>query len=267
MTDTATETQTTENEAPVFPDEMAKASFEVLSNLIKERNSKVSQINAAKGDQQTLMEELRESSDNPDAVAAREARDKAQEALDEAILALDKAVRPEVQEVMAKAGDTKEAEAKIKEYDEKVKPGANFFKKMYGEDLAKHLPPLSRLRGFSTKGAGSSGRRVRGYSVDLTVDDEKRSFDNLASAAKYLSLDTTQIQEKFFEAAGIGDGPLKNAPDRVDFTVEYTETDEDGNTESTVAHFVATRDVKDDSGNDETETETSEANAEQVAAL
>jgi hypothetical protein len=53
----------------------------------------------------------------------------------------------------------------------------------------------------------------------------------------------------------------------VDFTVEYTETDEDGNTESTVAHFVATRDVKDDSGNDETETETSEANAEQVAAL
>lgn len=252
MTDTTTEAaETQENQAPVFPDEMAKMSFEMLSGLIKERNSEVSKINAAKGDQQTLMEDLRESSQRPDAVKAREARDKAQEALDEAILALDKAVRPEVQEVLESAGDTKEAEAKIKEYDEKVKPGTNYFKKMYGEDLAKHLPPLSRLRGFSTKGAGSSGRRVRGFSVEVTVDDETRNFENLASAAKYLELDTTQVQEAFFEAAGGKDKPLKEIADRVDFTVEYTEVDEDGTESTTTANLIATRDVKDEAATED----------------
>jgi hypothetical protein len=253
---TATDTEATTSEAtpaeqekPNFPDEMSKMSYDMLSNLIKERNAEVAKINAAKGDQQTLMEQLRETSTNPEAVAAREELAKAKEAYDEAVLKLDAVVRPEVQEAMASAGDTKGAEEKIKGFDEKIKPGSAYFKKMYGENLAKHLPALVRLKGFSTKGAGSSGRRVRGYSVDVTVDgvDGVQHFDNLASAAKYLVVDTSQVQEAFFKASGIGEtGALKDAPDTVNFTVEYTETYDDDSTEQKTAHLVATRDAKDE---------------------
>lgn len=252
----AQEQATEQVEEIKFPDEMAKMSFETLTNLIKSRNAKVAEINASKGDAQSLMETLRETSESPEAVAAREARDKAQAELDEAILALDKAVRPLVKEMQESAGDTKDAEAEVTSYDGQIKPGSAFFKKMYGEELAKRLPSLVRIKGFSTRGAGASGRRVRGFSVDVTTDDVTEGFDNLASAAKYLDLDTSQLQEAFFKAAGLGDnGKLKEAPDRVDFSVEYVDTDEDGNEETKTANLVATRDAKVEAEPDEDESE------------
>jgi hypothetical protein len=250
--------ETTESEKPNFPDEMARMAFEQLVTLITERNADVAKINASKGDQQTLMEQLRESSTNPEAVQLREDIRVLTERLDEAVLALDSVVRPEVQEAMASAGDTEGAEARIKAHDEKIKPGSAYFKKMYGENLAKHLPSLVRLKGFSTKGAGSSGRRVRGFSVSVETEAGIEYFDNLASAAKYLVVDTTQLQEKFFAAAGGPDIALKDAPDTVNFEVEYTETYDDDTTEQKTAKLVATRDAKDEApaaepeANDET---------------
>jgi len=240
--------ETEDEEVLNFPDEMAELSFNTLEDLINERNAAVAKVNASKGDAQTLMENLRENSNKPAAVKAREARDKYQELLDEAILALDEAVRPEVKETIEKAGDTSEGEAEIKQFDERIKPGLTYFKKSYGEDLASHLPSLARLKNASMRATGSGGRRVRGYTVTVTADGKATDFENIASAAKYLEQDTSVLQEAFFKAAGIGaEGKLADAPDRVDFTVEYTDTYEDGSSEDKVASIFATRTEKQDS--------------------
>lgn len=228
-------------EAPQFPDEMSQEMFKTIVNLITQRNGLVGKVNAVKGDQQTLTEQLIESSTSKDAVAARKRRDKAKAELDQAELDLYAAIKPEVEATLADAeGSAKKIEDDIKELDGKIKPAQNFFKKMYGENLSKHLPSLERLKGFSTRGAGSSGRRVRGYTVDVTCDGETTGFDNMAGAAKYLGVETTALQEAFFSAAGNPEA-LKDAPDRVDFSVEYTDTYDDGSTEIKTATLVAAR--------------------------
>ena len=233
-------------ERPPFPDEMAEASFNTLVSLIEARNSEVGKINAVKGDRVALTEQVEAQSTKAEIVEARNARDEAQAVLDEAVMALHAVVTPEVDALLADAeGSVKEAEEAVKEQDAKIKPGVQFFKKMFGEDLAGHLPALARLKGFSTKGAGSSGRRVRGYTVDVTVDGETRGFDNLASAAKYLVVDTSVLQEAFFAAAGNPE-KLKDAPNRVDFDVTFTETYADETTGENTAHLVATREEKDE---------------------
>lgn len=233
-----------------FPDEMAKMSFDMLAGKINERNAEVGKINAVKGDRQTLTEQLEASSTNPDAVAARKARDEAQAALDEAIMALHKAVQPEVTSLLENAeSSVKEIEEKVKELDGIIKPGTTYLRKSYGDDLAKALPPLARLKGFSTKGAGSSGRRIRGYSVAVTVDGEVTGFDNVAGAAKFLELDTAVLQEAFFKAAGDPE-KLADAPNRVEFNIDYTETYEDDSTEQKTAKVLCEREAKDDAANE-----------------
>lgn len=241
MTEQVTEAQVEEQAGPVFPDEMAEMAFRQLEKLINDRNAEVGKINAVKGDRQTLTEQLEENSTSPAAVDARKRRDAAQAALDEAIMDLHKAVQPEVDSLLANAeGSVKDIEEKVKEMDSTIKPGINYFKKLTSEELAKHLPPLQRLKGFSTKGAGSTGRRVRGYDVAVSIDGEVTGFENLASAAKFLDVETAVLQEKFFEAAG-NPAKLADAPDRVDFTVAYVETYDDGSTEDKEAQVVAER--------------------------
>lgn len=240
MTDVVTEQDSAAqapaaDEGPKFSGPEAEVSFNMIKNLIVERNNKVGRINAVKGDRQTLMEQLRETSDSPSAVEARARRDQAQEALDEAILDLDAAVRPEVEAVIADSeGAAKNLEEEVKELDGKIKPATSFFKKMFGEDLAKYLPGLERLKGFSTRGSGSGGRRIRGYNATVTIDGKSTSFDNVASVAKYLDLETVDLQKAFFDAAGNPEA-LKDAPDVVEFSVTYTETFDDGSNEERTA--------------------------------
>lgn len=244
-TEAAVETEVQIEETPNFPDEMAEAAFKQLSNLISQRNSKVGQINAVKGDRQTLTEQVAAESDNPSIVSARQAEQAAKEAWDEAVMALHSVVTPEVDRLLSDSeSSVKEIEEQVKELDSTIKPGSNYFKKMYGENLAKFLPSLARLKGFSTKGAGASGRRVRGFDVAVTIDGETQGFENFASAAKYLDLETAALQEAFFKAAGKDN--LKDIADRVDFTVTYTDTDENGNTDEYEATVIATREVKED---------------------
>lgn len=247
---------TSTDEAPVFPDQMAQVTFETINSLIAARNTLVGKINAVKGDRQTLSEQLTESSTNPDAVEARKRRDEAQALLDDAIMDLHKAIQPEIEAVLADSdGASASIEEEIKEADAKIKPAMTFFKKMYDKDdnkLSEYLTPLERLKGFSTRGAGSTGRRVRGYAADVTVNGETTGFDNLAGAAKFLGVDTPKLQEAFFAAAGNPE-KLKDAPDRVDFEVTYTEEYEDGTSEVVTAKIVATREAKAEDEVDEAE--------------
>lgn len=252
MADEVVEVEETEEvEAPVFPDNTAEVTFNMINQLITERNDQVAKINAVKGDADNLRKQLEETSTDPRAVEAREARDKAQAALDEALEALHSAVDEEVQSTLRDSdGKAKEIEESIKELDGKIKPATNFFKKMYGENLAKHLHSLERLKGFSTRGAGSSGRRVRGYDAEVVIDGESTTYDNLAGAAKYLGVETSDLQKGFFEAAGNPE-QLKDAPDTVEFDFAYTETYDDGTSTDKSAHVVCRREAKEQESSDE----------------
>lgn len=258
---TEQQVETTESqveEKPVFPDEMAELSFKTLSDLIANRNSEVGKVNAVKGDRQTLTEQIEAQSTKPEIVEARERVAKIQEALDEAVMALHAVVTPEVNSLLEDAeSSVKDTEAKVKEYDEKIKPGLKYFKKMYGENLAKHLPALARLKGFSTKGAGATGRRVRGFDVAVTIDGETTAFENMAQAAKYLEVETATLQEAFFKASG--KESLKDVGDRVDFNVTFTEVDEAGAESENTAQVVATRTVKHDEAEASDEAEADES--------
>lgn len=223
-----------ETEVPQFKDDMQRMAYEQLEGFIKQRNSLVGTANAANGDRVTLKEQIAEESTDAEIVAAREARD-------EAIERLEALVNPKVDEVMANAKEATEGlEEKIKEIDAVLKPGLNYLRKLYGDEFADTLPKQTRASGMRVSNAGSGGRRVRGYNVTLTVDGEINEFENFASAAKWLDVETSRLQEAFFEAAG-NPKQVKDAPDKVSFTVEFTEVDEDENETVKVASFLAFR--------------------------
>lgn len=232
MTETATESVDT---GPVFKDEMHEGSYNQLAGFIAQRNELVGMANAAQGDRVTLTEQITENATDPEIIAAREARD-------EAIARLDELVKPQVEKVMANAsGELSNIEEKIKALDNTLKPGITFFKKIYGDEAAEALPTQARLKGMKV-GSGGGGRRIRGYVVDVTVDGETQRLENFASAAKYLDVDTTLLQEAFFNAAG-NPAQLKDAPDNVEFNVTFEEVDDDGNKSENTANIVAVREA------------------------
>lgn len=247
----STESETVEEAPLVFPDEMSQMSYNMINDLINQRNANVAKINAVKGDRQSLSEQLEENSTNPDAVAARTDRDEAQAILDEAVMTLHGIVQTEVNELLANAeASSAQIEESIKDLDAKIKPATTFFRKMYGENFAKRLNSLVRLKGFSTKGAGSSGRRIRGYEFAATVDGEVTGFENLASAAKFLEVPTATLQEQFFDAAGNPE-KLVDAPDDVRWEFAYDEVAEDETVTHKTAFIRGTRTAKDEEVADE----------------
>lgn len=226
-----------ETTTPEFQDEMQELTFKQLNQFIAKRNDLVGMANAATGDRVTLTESLTESSDDPEIIAAREARD-------EAIMLLHKLVTPKVEEIIANSsGELETLEAKIKDIDTKLKPGLNYYKKVYGDEAAEHFSPQARLKGLKVGPVGGGGRRIRGYKVETTVDDETTLHENFASAAKYLDVDTTLLQDAFFTAAG-NPKQVKDAPDRVEFSVQFTEVDEDGNESVNSSDIVAFRETE-----------------------
>lgn len=267
MTETVTEATTSEKTDEItFPDEMAKMSFGMLSKQIEQRNSLVGQINAAKGDSDLLRQQIMDESTDEDIVSLRERRDAAKAAYDEAEMALYDAAMPKVKDFMADAeSKVKETEEKVKELDGIIKPGTTYLRKSYGDDLAKALPSLARLKGFSTKGAGATGRRVRGYEAAVEIDGEVTGFENLAGAAKFLDLETSALQEMFFKAAGVDE--LKKAPNTVQFTVNYTETYDDDTTEDKTATVTCERKEQDSTPADDDETDAESHEDETASAV
>jgi hypothetical protein len=212
-----------------FPNPIAEGAYNQLVELINDHNSKVGTLNAVKGDPQTLKETLRETSQAPEAVKARELVNKLRDQLFEAEERLDKAIKPEVDRV--RADGEKEAEtieASIKELAGTIKAGVNFFTKTAGEELAAHLPKLAKAKGVSAGGGATGGRRIRGY--DFTVTDPKGKttgpvgYENLAQVAKDLVVETKTLQDGFFQAAGNPE-LLKDAPDTVNWKVQVGEGD------------------------------------------
>ncbi len=225
-----------------FKDELQELAYRQLVTFINERNGNVATANAAHGDRASLIESLTETSDDAAIVAAREARD-------EAMMRLHELVTPKVQHILDNAeSSVAEVEEKIKELDKKIKPGLTFYKLNYGEDAVKGLPAQVRIKGGSGGTSSGGGRRIRNFEIVTTIDGEELLHENMASLAKYLDVETSTLQDKFF-----GDAKsLKDVPDVVEFDVPFTEVDEDDNKSENTAHVTATRQVKDD---DDTTTE------------
>lgn len=220
-----TEAAKKENELPPlkFVDEVQELTHKQLTNFITERNALVGKANAASGDRQTLTEQIRENDQDPEIVKAREEWAAAYERL-------MNLVTPKVESVIADSqGSVSEIEEKIKEIDGKLKVGLTYYKKVYdvdGNEPSKHLPSQDRLKG-STLRSGAGGRRIRGYHVEVTMDGDTERFENFASAAKHLDVETSDLQKAFFEKAGTTD--LKKVPDEVNMTLNYVEVDEEEN--------------------------------------
>lgn len=225
---------------PTFADDMQRMAYEQLAHMIAERNSLVGTVNAANGDRSALVDQITEEDNDPEIVAAREARD-------EAIERLESLVRPKVEALVNEGAEgLAESEAKIKEIEGTVKPGINFYKKVYGDDAAEFLPALTRVRSSRISNAGTGGRRIRGYELTVTIDGEVTGYENFASAAKDLDIDTTVLQDGFFQAAG-NPKQVKDAPDQVSFSLTITEVDEDEQAVEKTVTVLATRKDADDS--------------------
>lgn len=228
---------TAEVEAPTgpsFEDEFQEMSFKQLESLTIKRNNLVGTANAANGNRVDLTEQLTEESDDPEIVAAREARDEANELL-------AKLVGPKVDAILSDASEGLGGiEEQIKEIDSKLKPGLTYYKKVYTDGSEEFLPKQTRLKGMSISNSGSGGRRVRGFYLTVTIDGKVEDFENFATAAKWIDVDTVDLQNAFFAAAGNPD-KVKDAPDKVSFTVTFTDTDEDENEISRTASCLAYR--------------------------
>ncbi len=217
-----------------FKDKMHRATYEQLSELIEDRNAKVSKANAVHGDKEALYDNILENSDDPAIVKAREQRDEAMETL-------AKLVGPQVESTLATAKETVEqVESEVKEIDSTLKVGLSYFRKLYGDDAAKQLPEQVKVRGLKVGGgSGSGGKRIRGYNVIVTFKGKTEEHENFTNAAKQLGEDTSRLQAAFFEAAGVD--TAKDAPDTVEFDVTLTEVDDNENKVEVNAHVKAYR--------------------------
>ncbi len=257
MTETAVDvndapvgTEANEAEAPkelVFQNELHHLAFEQIKQYVSERNAIVGRLNAAQGDRVSLTEQIKNESTDPAIVAAREAVAEAQEAL-------DALVNPLVEQAITDAsGSTDDLEKALSDLDGKLKPAVTFFKKAFeGDPTVEALPTQDRLKGATVGRAGSGTRRIRGFNVIVTVDGKTKEFENFAGAAKYLEIDTSDLQKLFFESVGKGmDVKISDLPDEQRFVINYTEVDEDGETEVEKEAIVKAYRTGESNGSDE----------------
>ena len=217
-------------ERPTFTSPIQEMQFDMLVDMITQRNSLVGKVNAATGDRQTLTEQIRENSQDPEIVALREQ-------ISQLVLDLDALVKPQVEEIVQNsAGSVDEFTAEIKKIDEALKPGMTYYKKLFTDGSHESLPTQERVKGAVIGGGG--GRRIRGFNLDITLDGETTGFENFSSAAKYLGdIDTSDLQKKFFEAAGTE--KQADLPDDVKFSITIEEVDEDENVTTKTANVHA----------------------------
>ncbi len=217
-----------------FRDDLQRLQFTELEKQIVARNDLVGRANAASGDRVTLTEQMRENDTDPEVVEAREQMSKW-------ALRLDELIKPKVDAIIADSkGSVEELEKAIKEADSLVNPGVNFYKKMYGDEAASFFTERKRLKGTAVRSGGSGGRRIRGFNVTVQLEDKDAvTFDNFSGAAKYIGVETSDLQNAFFAKAGTED--VAKIDDEVTYTVNYTNTDGEGNKTEHAAYVTAER--------------------------
>lgn len=212
-----------------FNSPMQKMQYEGLVEFINEHNTLVGKVNAATGDKEALF----------DSIASQEEFADLNAKIAELQEQLEAAVNVKVEEALnSDQGDVTEATEKAKELKSTIGSGLNYYKKLYGEAAAEAFPKIERLKGVRT-GGGSGGRRIRGFNVIVTDAAGVNEYDNFATAAKALGVDTKELQDYFFAKAGVE--KIADAPDEVVFVLKWTDTAEDGTTTDAQAEVKAYR--------------------------
>lgn len=233
MTDANANAEATAEAPVVNLDEFGTMAKARLVETISQHNVLAGRVKAATGDEQTALEVLRENSDNPEAqkiTAAIEDLDNKREAL---FLKRDEILKPEaakmVEESKAGLGDS---EAKAADLLKTINAGKKYLSDLYGEAAIADLPAIVGKRRASSGNQGGSGqRRIRGF--DVYVDGvlatgrngKGEQVSNMAAAAKTLGVDTEDLRNAFWEAAGTDDS--SKYPATVTFTVTVTEGEGD----------------------------------------
>lgn len=206
-------------------DDFGQMAKERLLSVINEAVGLSGQVKAASGDPQSLLENLRENSDNEQAqkiTAAIEKIDNDREAL---VNKRDEILKPIVTQMIeaAKSGSEGVVE-KFNALKATAAAGRKYLVDLYGDAAVEDLPKFPGMRSASGgSNAGSGQRRVRGFDayVDGVLSTARNGkgeqTSNLAAAAKQIGVDTEQMRELFFGAAGSKDS--KDWPATVEFTV------------------------------------------------
>lgn len=241
VTDPAAPDEAAKKPVPVPLDEFGTMAHAKLAGQIKEYNDLVRLVKAADGDPQSLLEELRKSSDDPTVVKIREAIDELNTKLFNLETKRDELLKPKVAEFAANAkaslGDKPE---KMEKLGKSIKTARAYLADTYCVEVLEDLPPLEGKRGGGgSAGAGTGARRIRGFDffVDgnlVTSRDAKgNESSNAAAAAKALGLTTEDIRQAFWSAAGTDDS--SKYPPLVTFTVTKSAVEASGDTPATPA--------------------------------
>lgn len=196
---------------------LKQMQIDAMTEMIQERNALVAQVNAATGNKESLADSFRESDEFADL------RNQIAELEDR----LDALVDEKVKAALANASEVGEdVTEKIKELDAALTPGLTYFKKIYGDEAFDELPKRDRLKGTRSGGGGGGGKRIRGFNWIVTINGESSEYENAASTAKALAIETKQLQEALFAKAGVEQ--VKDLPNEVILTMSYEDVAEDG---------------------------------------
>lgn len=225
----------------------------ILANIVEkanEYNALAKRVKNASGDPMAVLDDLRENPPNDEAARYTAAIEKLDEQREQLINARDEILKPlvaqRVEEAKAGLGD---AEPEAKELLKTVNAGKRYFSDIYDpRHLDEALPNLVSLRAAATGSGGGtdgrSGQRIRGF--DVYVDDvhitavvNGKTVSNLATAAKHLGVETSDLRDRFQAAAGTKDP--KSYPKEVSFTFET------GEGEERKAHNIVCRKTENDS--------------------
>lgn len=223
MTETQTPAETTETPT-VSLDSLGDFERAFASRLIAEiesHNKIVAQIKASSSNLDDVMDAVRaDTSDKKVAEATKKIED-----LNAQLEKVENALRDYVKGVAEKRlseqkeTDTSGLDEQRKALSTKIAQGVNYLAGETGVDKkALPLPKIATLRGISSgEGNGAGGRRLRGFSV--TVDGKEALMggkSSFSAAAKAVDMNTPELQDLYFKAAGTDDA--EKFPARVEFT-------------------------------------------------
>lgn len=230
---------------------LKQMQIDAMTEMIVERNELVGKVNAATGSKDALADSIRNSDQFED---LRNQIAELEDALDAQVDALVKERLENATEVGSEVTD------KIKELDAALTPGLTYFKKIYGQEAFDELPKRDRVKGVRTGGGGGGGKRIRGFNWVVTVGDESTEYENAASTAKALGIDTKTLQEQLFAKAGVEQ--VKDLPNEVTLSMSWDDVAEDGTKTPVTASIRAYRTEPVEATEDESPTVSDESDVE-----
>lgn len=191
---------TTDTAPSVQLDEFGALAVEKVKALAKDYNGKVEVVQAAEGDSQLLLENLRENSTDPEVQAITAKIEKLDNVRFELDQQRDAILKVEVERIKAEAGSGVEAiKAQLDDIRAAFNAARTYLKSTYGEEAVADLPTLVRKSGGKGGASGGTGKRRirhRAWVVD------GKTYDNTGQAAAALKISTDALQAAFFGAAG-----------------------------------------------------------------